>query len=159
EGEVLGVPAREGLPLPGPEETRGVLGERVEEAIAELSLRSRGDEERVLAERRRLLARDLGRELADGRRRVDGEAATEDGEPREEALERGREGAVARVDRGAQRPALGRHVALARHERVDPVAEAREELRRPQLVRAARGELEGEGDPLEPAAELGDGRR
>jgi hypothetical protein len=59
----------------------------------------------------------------------------------------------------AQRALPCGHVCASAGREVEPALEAAEEGRRGQHLAPGRGELDGEGKPVEPLADLGDDRR
>lgn len=95
---------------------------------------------------------------ADGLRGLEGEAAREDREaPEEDLLVRG-EQAIAPVDGGPQRLVARQCAAAAAGEEAEAVVEALLELADGEAADAGGGELDGEGDAVEAAADLQGGR-
>ena len=89
--------------------------------------------------------------------RLEGAAPAEDREAREEPLLARREEVVRPFDRRAQR-ALARVGVAAALEQVEPLREALEDLGRRERRRPRGGELHGEREVVEAAAELLDRR-
>ena len=96
--------------------------------------------------------------VADLLHRLERPAFVEAGEPAQQPLLVRVEERVAPADRRAERPLPQRQVAIAGGEEVQGVVEPLEESRGLEDPRAGGGQLEGERQAVEPAADLGDRR-
>ena len=94
---------------------------------------------------------------ADGFGRVEREASDEHGDATEQPLLGRVEEIVAPADRGGERPLPRRHVPRSADEQGQRVFQAFQEHRWRQHPQAGRGELEGQGQPIEANADLGNG--
>jgi hypothetical protein len=104
-------------------------------------------------------AEGLDVDVAHQLRRLERAAPHKDAEPREgESLAR-RQQVVAPVDRGRERALASRGIARPAREPVRLALEPLEDLGRREQFRPCRRELDGERQPVEPRADLGDLRR
>ena len=94
--------------------------------------------------------------VADLLQSLQGPALVEDGEPAQQPLLRAVEERVAPADRRAQRALAQREVAIARRQQVERVVEPLQQRGGLQHAHAGRGQLEREGQAVEPAADRGD---
>lgn len=148
---VIELRALEGLVV---EVLLGVIADALEQGEARLVAVPGGSEQRAVEQ-----GLQGGEAAARGRaehglRGVDGEAAAEDGAGREQALRGGLEALPGLVDRGAQRELAARQVAEVALEQVEAAVEALEQGLGGQEPGASRGELDGEGEPVEASDEL-----
>jgi hypothetical protein len=93
---------------------------------------------------------------AHGLRLAEGEPAREDGEPGEELCLVVGEQAVRPIDECAKGAVACRGRAACPGQQLEPLVEAGGELTQPERGRPRRAELDGERQPVEPAAQPGD---
>ncbi len=156
--DVLAVAKAHGLGLARRlEQLGGVLADRLEHREARLARRpAQRTDEALVDERRERLEHVEPVLAADRLGRLERPAAREDGEPGEERALVLAQQAVAPLERRAQRPLPAREVLRAADEKVErPVETPAHRLRRQEL-RARRGQLDRERQPVEPRAHLGD---
>ena len=158
---MLGVPPPHDLLLAAFGEPLGrVLADRLEQTVAHLGARRLGEDQRSVDERAEMREDVRGGELLSPACRLGrGEraAAGEDREPREQQPLGGLEQQIAPVDGGAQRLLMRQRGATRAAEQPEAVVEACRDLVRRQRGHARRGQLDGEGQPVEPRADLRDG--
>ena len=94
------------------------------------------------------------RQAADGRRGLQRPAPGEDGEAAEERLLLRREQVVGPGDRVLDRLVPGRGIARSRAQHPQALAEQRQQRGRRQHVRPCRRQLDGQGQPVQPPADL-----
>ena len=139
----------------------GVLAQGLQEPVARRRAEGLGDDERLVdqpgdeVEDLRGLDRPAG---ADGLGPFEREAAGEDGQAAEEgALGRGEQG-VGPVDERPERLVAGQGRPAAAGEEAEAVVQARGDLLHAEHAHPRGGELEGEGDAVQTAADLRDVR-
>ena len=91
-------------------------------------------------------------------RALEPEAADEDAEPAKDGLLVGRQQAVAPVERGAQRLMAAQGQARAAGEDAKALVEAGAQAFDAEQRHACRGQLDGQGDAVEPPADVDDRR-
>ena len=145
------------------EQPRGVSADGLEQREARLAVAILAAHQQALVEQRRQqierldLVGAVGGVEAHGQHRRRAEGAAEDAQPPEQPALRLAQQVVAPVERRAQRAVAVGQVGGAAGEQAEAVVEPAQHRLRRQQPHARRGELDGERQPVEPPAELGDG--